>query len=192
MERKDLESAAANVVYLRGLLALPTGALFAAAGLGNLRWGPFRSNLFFIGFVALLALAAVGLTRYYNDYYGRVAQSARQQVAYAVVLAIPMVGGSILDSRLDLPVSLFTGLFAVAMLVWMGRFVGLRSYHWIVWGALLVAAVTPWWGSLSDKVSVALVLSGVATMTSGLLDHQALIRRFGRARENVEHRDLRV
>jgi hypothetical protein len=192
MERKDLEAAAANVVYLRGLLSLPMGALFMAAGLGNLQWGPFRSGMVVVGFVALLALAAAGLNRYYNDHYGRVARSARQQVVYAVVLAVPMIGGSILDSTVDLPVSLFTGLFAVAMLVWVGRFVGLRKDHWIIWGALLAAAATPWWGALSDKVSVALVVIGVATMVSGLFDHQALIRRFGPPRGNVEHSDLRA
>ena len=40
--------------------------------------------------------------------------------------------------------------------------------------------------------AAALVVIGVATMISGVFDHQALIRRFGPPRENVEHSDLRA
>jgi len=36
MERKQLESAAASNHYLRGLLAIPFGIVWVAAGLGNM------------------------------------------------------------------------------------------------------------------------------------------------------------
>jgi len=36
MDRKGLELAASKVAYLRGLLAVPLGALFLLTGLGNL------------------------------------------------------------------------------------------------------------------------------------------------------------
>jgi MFS family permease len=182
MQRKDLETAVASVSYLRGLLALPLAGLFLASGLGNLRWGPFRSSAFFIGVIAVLALAAFALYRHYNNHYGRVSQLTSRQIWYSGFLAVPMIGGSIVDSVFDVPVSLFTVLFAVAMLVWFGVFVGLQTYQWVVWGALLLVGLAPVWGSLSDKVSVAWLPISAAVAVAGVLDHRALVRTFGPAR----------
>src|SRR5918999_4198340 len=111
MERKDLESAAANVTYLRGLLAIPLGVLFILTGLGNLGWWPLGNPWVFLGALLVLAAAYLGLNRYYNNHYGRVTLSRGRQMRYnaasLVLFAAGLVGGSILDFWLDLPVSLF-------------------------------------------------------------------------------------
>ena len=111
MERKELEAAAAQVTYLRGLLAIPIGMLFIITGLGNLGWGPLGNPLVFLGFLLVLAAAWLGINRYYNDHYGRVTRSHRQQLRYTIAsfLLFPaaMIGGPILDASFDLPVSAF-------------------------------------------------------------------------------------
>jgi hypothetical protein len=187
MERKDLESAAADVTYLRGLLAIPLGMLFILTGLGNLRWDPLVNPWVFLGALLVLAAAYLAINRYYNDHYGRVTRSTRQQVRYTIasflLFGAGLVGGSILDFWLDLPVSLFAVVFALAMLAWFAITVGLRAHHLIIWGALLVAGLLPVWGDLPDKVSVAWLPIGVATITAGIFDHRALVRAYGPAKD---------
>jgi hypothetical protein len=186
MERKHLESAVADVTYLRGLLAVPMGLLWILTGLGNLRWGPFASNWVFVGCLAAIGAAALAITRYYNESYGRVTRSRRQQVRYAVATAIfgaAMVGGPIVDFNVDLPISVFAASFAVAMLALFAICVRLRPYHVVIWGALLVVGLLPVWGTFGDKVSVAWLPMGVATMAAGLFDHRALVRSVGSARD---------
>lgn len=195
MERKELEAAAAQVTYLRGLLAIPIGMLFIITGLGNLGWGPLGNPLVFLGFLLVLAAAWLGINRYYNDHYGRVTRSHRQQLRYTIAsfLLFPaaMVGGPILDASVDLPVSAFAAAFALAMLAWFGICVGLRMRHLIIWGALLVAGLLPVWGALADKISVAWLPIGVATIAAGILDHWALVRAYGPAKDlNHESSDV--
>jgi hypothetical protein len=195
MERKELEAAAAQVTYLRGLLAIPIGMLFIITGLGNLGWGPLGNPLVFLGFLLVLAAAWLGINRYYNDHYGRVTRSHRQQLRYTIASFIlfpaAIVGGPILDASVDLPVSAFAAAFALAMLAWFAICVGLRMRHLIIWGALLVAGLLPVWGALADKISVAWLPIGVATITAGILDHWALIRVYGPAKDlNHESSDV--
>lgn len=183
MERRELESAAVRVTYLRGLLAIPLGLLFIVTGLGNLGWGPFAHDWVFIGSVVVIAGTALGITRYYQDHFGRVTLTKRQQVRYTVASFIlfggGMIGGSVLDSTFDLAISLFAVAFASAMLVWFAICVGLKAYHLIIWGSLLVAGLLPVWGDLSDRVSVAWIPIGAATILAGIFDHRALVRGFG-------------
>jgi hypothetical protein len=183
VERKELESAAARVTYLRGLLAIPLGLLFIVTGLGNLAWGPFAHDWVFVASVAVLAGAALLINRFYQDRYGRVMLTTRQQawftVASFVLFGGGMVGGTILDSTFDLPVSLFACTFALAMLAWFAICVGLRSYHVAVWGSLLIVGLFPVWGNLPDKVSVAWLPIGVASIAAGIFDHRALVHSFG-------------
>ena len=169
---------------MRGLLALPGGMVFILIGLGNLRWGPLRPMWVVPVCIVLLVAAALSIQRYYNDHYGRVTPSRRMQVRYAVAsLAIvaALLGGPVVDFTLHLPVSVFAASFALAMLASFAVCVGLRLHHLIVWGALLVAGLTPVWGALSDSVSVAWLPIGVATMAAGVFDHRALARRSGSA-----------
>jgi hypothetical protein len=188
MERKQLESAVADATYLRGLLAIPLGLLFILTGLGNLRWGPFAHTWVFL--VSLLAIGSAYLliTRYYNDHYGRVTPTKRRQVRYNVIsfvlFATGLAGGSFLDFRLDLPISIFVISFALAMLAWFAICVRLRAHHLIVWGLLLAVGLLPVWDTLPDRVSVAWLPIGVATITAGILDHLALRRTFGPAKRH--------
>jgi hypothetical protein len=187
MERKDLETAAAHVTYLRGLLAIPIGMLFILTGLGNLGWGPLGHPWVFLGSLLVLGAAGLGINRFYNDNYGRVTRSNSQQLRYTVASLIlfpaAMVGGPILDSSFDLPVSAFAAAFALAMLAWFAICVGLRARHLIIWGSLLVAGLLPVWGTLPDKISVAWLPIGVATIAAGIFDHRALVRAYGSAKD---------
>ena len=195
MERKHLEAAAAHVTYLRGLLAIPIGLLFIITGLGNLGWGPLGNPLVFLGFLLVLGAAWLGINRYYNDHYGRVTRSHRQQLRYTIASFIlfpaAMIGGPILDASVDLPVSAFAAAFALAMLAWFAICVGLRARHLIIWGALLVAGLLPVWEAMADKISVAWLPIGVATIAAGILDHRALVRAYGPAKDlNHESSDV--
>ena len=195
MERKELETAAAHVTYLRGLLAIPIGMLFIITGLGNLGWGPLGNPLVFLGFLLVLGAAWLGINRYYNDHYGRVTRSHRQQLRYTIASFIlfpaAMIGGPILDASVDLPVSAFAAAFALAMLAWFAICVGLRMRHLIIWGALLVAGLLPVWEAMADKISVAWLPIGVATIAAGIFDHRALVRAYGPAKDlNHESSDV--
>jgi hypothetical protein len=195
MDRRELESAAAHVTYLRGLLAIPLGLLFIVTGLGNLRWGPFVHDWVFVASVVALGGAALGINRYYQDHYGRVTLTRRQQIRYTVasfvLFAGGMIGGTVLDVRLDLSISLFAVSFSVAMLAWFAICVGLRPYHVIIWGSLLVAGLVPVWGNLPDRASVAWIPIGLATIVAGIFDHRALVRAFGSPGDATrEHLDV--
>jgi hypothetical protein len=195
VERKDLETAAAHVTYLRGLLAIPIGMLFIITGLGNLGWGPLGNPMVFLGSLLVVAVAWLAINRYYNDHYGRVTRSHRQQLRYTLAsfLLFPaaMVGGPILDASVDLPISAFAAAFALAMLAWFAICAGLRMRHLIIWGALLVAGLLPVWGTLADKISVAWLPIGVATIAAGIFDHRALVRTYGPAKDlNSESSDV--
>jgi hypothetical protein len=169
--------------------------LFIITGRGNLGWGPLGNPLVFLGFLLVLAAAWLGINRYYNDHYGRVTRSHRQQLRYTIASFIlfpaAIVGGPILDASVDLPVSAFAAAFALAMLAWFAICVGLRMRHLIIWGALLVAGLLPVWGALADKISVAWLPIGVATIAAGILDHRALVRAYGPAKDlNHESSDV--
>lgn len=184
MRRTDIEAAAASVTFMRGLLGLPLGAVFILIGLGNLRWAPLESTWVFVLCLAGIALSWAGITRYYNDNYGRVTAENRPYLRTALPLMFyvgALVGGPLLDTWLEPSVSPVAALFAVAALSWYAVRVQLRSYHFVVWGAVLVCALLPIWGPLGDSVSVAFLPIGVATMVSGFLDHRVLVAAYGPA-----------
>jgi hypothetical protein len=186
MDRRTLETAAANYSYLRGLLYIPGGLLCIVAALGNEQVGPFRHNWFFVGAVVVLGVAAVLIARYYNEHYGRLSPSTRQHVrgAVAVALAVAvMIGGSLLlrsraDWSLDLPVNAIAVSFAAVMLITYAAGVGLRAHHVIVWGALLVAGALPVWNG-DDPSNAGLAMAGVAVIVCGVFDHRLFVRTFG-------------
>jgi hypothetical protein len=183
MERRDLETAAARATYLRGLTAVPLGLLFLLTGLGNLGWHPMQSPVTYVACLAVLAAAYAGIVRYYNTHYGRVLLARRQQrwltFACFACFGTALIGGSTLDFRLDPPISVFVISFSIAMLVWFAICVGLRRDHMVVWGALIAVGLLPVWGGPVDNTSAGWLPIGVATVVAGILDHRALVRRFG-------------
>lgn len=196
MGRKDLESAAANYWYLRGLLSIPVGFLFILAGLSNLEWGPLGHIWVFWVSVLVAGAAYLGITRYYNETYGRVTPSTRQQVraAGATVISVVVVAGGVqIDWSLDLPVNATAASFALIMLAYYAVTVGLRAHHVIIWGALLVAGLLPVWGGVGpdSTINVGLLLVGVAMIATGIFDHGALRRSFRSAKGmNLENSNV--
>jgi hypothetical protein len=186
MRRRNLETAAANYSYLRGLFFIPLGMLFILAALANWEVGPLRHIWAFPVAAVLVGVACLPIAHYYNENYGRVSLSTSQQVRGAVAVLIGlavMVGGSSLmrshaDWSLDLPVNAIAVSFAVIMLISYAIGVGLKTHHVIIWGALLVAGALPVWNG-ADPSNIGLVLAGVAVMANGVFDHRLLVRTFG-------------
>lgn len=185
MQRKELESAAFRITYGRGLIAVPAGLCAVLIGLGNLRWGVFANNWIFMGALAVVLVAVLLARRYYDANFGRATfargQQRRLDLAAAVLSAVALMGGVLLDSSLELPVSLFAGSAALSMLAWFVVTAQLTPHRVAVAGALLVAGVLPVWGDLADPVSVGWLLIGLAVIVIGLLDHVQLVRTYGSA-----------
>ena len=187
MDHTQLRSAAAEYPYLRGLISVPAGALFIVAALGNTGWGPFAT----IGCSCSRCWRSVppaAVNRFYNEHYGRVTPSTRQQVkAAAVTVAgvVLMVGlSTLLRSRaswsLDLPVNPIPAVFGALMLAYSAAVAGLRPHHLVIWGALIVAGLLPVWDG-ADPSNVGLVMCGVAVMVNGVFDHLQIVRTLGPA-----------
>ena len=186
MERKKLESAAADYSYLRGLFYIPLGILFILAALGNWEWGPLRHAWVFIGAMLVVGAACLPITRYYNENYGRLTPSTRQQVKafLATIIGVAVMAGAsfLLRSRadwsLDLPVNPIAASFGLLMLAYYAITVGLKAHHVIIWGALVVAGLLPVWSG-AEPSNIGLVLAGVAVMATGVFDHRLFVRTFG-------------
>jgi hypothetical protein len=185
-QRKDLETAAATYSYLRGLLFIPLGGLCLLAALGNWEVGPLRHPWAFLVGLAAIGLVYLPISAYYNDNYGRLTPSTRQQVraaiGVAVAIALMLAGATLLRSHaawsLDLPVDAVAVCFALVMLVSYGLGVGLKAHHVVVWGALLLVGALPVWNG-ADPSNVGLLLAGPAMMVSGVFDHRLFVRTFG-------------
>ena len=184
MQRGNLQKAAANYSYLRGLFAIPLGVLIILVALANWEVCPLWWAFPVAAVVA--GAACLPIARYYRENYGRLSPSTRQQVrlAVAVVIGAAVVdGGSLLlRSRagwsLDLPVNAMAVSFALFMLITYAIGVGLKAHHVIIWGALLVAGAMPVWNG-ADPSNIGLVLAGVAVMVSGIFDHRLFVHTFG-------------
>jgi hypothetical protein len=186
MHRRNLEKAAANYSYLRGLFFIPGGLLIIASALGNWEVGPLRQTWAFPVVVAVLGAACLPIKRYYDETYGRLSPSTRQQVRGAAATAVGVaviVGGSLLlRSRaswsLDLPVNATAVTFALIMLISYGVGVGLKAHHVIIWGTVLVAGALPVWNG-ADPSNIGLALAGAAVIVSGVFDHRLFVQTFG-------------
>lgn len=186
MHSSKLEAAATEYTHLKGLFGIPLGFLFVLCALGNWRWGPVSQDWVFLLGVVLIAASCLPISRFYDDNYGRVTLSGRQQVraGVAALLAGPLVfGGSLLmRSRaswsFDLPVNTIAASLGLLMLASYAASVGLRRHHVVICGALLVAGVLPVWTG-ADPSNIGLLLAGVATIVTGIFDHRLLVRTFG-------------
>ena len=83
MQRRELETAAANYSYLRGLFYIPVGGLCVLSALGNWQVGPFRHAWAFLLVVLAIAAVAAAINRYYNERYGRLTPSTASRSARA-------------------------------------------------------------------------------------------------------------
>jgi hypothetical protein len=197
MQRRNLETAAASYSYLRGLFFLPLGVVFILSALGNWEVGPLRHTWAFPVAVVLVAAVCLPIGRYYNENYGRLSPSTRQQfraaVAGAIAVAV-MIGGSLLlrsraDWSLDLPVNATAVSFALIMLIYYAIGVGLRAHHVIIWGVVLITGALPVWTG-ADPSNIGLLLAGVALMVDGVFDHRLFVQTFGSPKSpSLEERD---
>ena len=71
MERRELESAAANGIICGAFTASQSASSSSSGESGNLRWGPFRHSWVFIGTLLILLAGCLGIDRYYKANYGR-------------------------------------------------------------------------------------------------------------------------
>jgi hypothetical protein len=187
MDRKTLESAAANYPYLhlQGLYAIPFGFLWFLIGVTNLQ--PRLHLWAFVGGALLCLGAAVGVAFYSERIYGRVTPTRSTKVrhyvaiavGFAVFVAADQLARSILGRPPTQPVSTYAASWALGMLVFYAIAARLRAYHVAIWGSLLVAGLLPIWGGLSvNRDAVASFPIGVAMIASGLLDHRTVVRIF--------------
>jgi hypothetical protein len=187
MERKDLERAAARIIYLRGLLAVPTGLFLISIGLGNLEWGPFDQLWVIPVAIVVVGASTVAVMRFYVTHYGSVTLPRDQQVRLTAASLLLFLGsiaaGSTIDTRVDLPISVFAVVFGLGMLAWFALCVGLRPHHLVIWGGLLVVGLLPVWGGFDERGAVGFVPVGVATILAGVFDHLALVRTYGPAKD---------
>ena len=186
MQRRELETAAAKYSYLRGLLYLPLGGLFVLAALGNWEVGPFRHTWVFLLVALAIAAGAALVNRYYNENYGRLTPSTRQQVRAGIGLflavALMLGGASLLRSHaawsLDLPVNAIAVCFALVMLVTYAIGIGLKAHHVVIWGTVLVAGALPVWDG-PDPSNIGLLLAGAGVIVTGVFDHRLFVQTFG-------------
>lgn len=184
MDRKALESAAAAYPNLQGLLFLPIGLAFLGTGLASLLGDPAAPWIY----IATALVAVPGywwITRYYRRNYGKVTPPRSRRVKDTVITIIGVaviLGGVILTTAMDLPVSGYAAAYALMMLVYGAATAGLRTHQKVIWGTFLVVALLPVWGGIpeGDEISVALLPMGLVTIIAGLFDHGAFVRTFGK------------
>jgi hypothetical protein len=192
VERRALESAVANSLYLRGLGLVPLGLMFVFGALAMWEVGPLRH--LGVAYLAIVLPAALLLwiNRYYEEHYGRVTPSPSHRVRTMVHIAVTLaaaVGAWLLIWSLDLPLNAFAAAWSVTMLMATAFTVGLRKHRVIIWGSLLVAGLLPVWDG-ADASTSAWLLGGVAFIATGILDHRLLARTSGpRADRSLETRD---
>jgi hypothetical protein len=184
MERKFLESTAANYPYLQGLWVIPLGFMVIFAGISNLEAGPSAPWLIaiFAGFAAFSLIMVRLIERLYRSHYGEVTPTRERQkrslIAFGAWVVVLFIGANrFLFWSPDSRYCVFAVAFAAATLVYYAILTGLRPHQIAIWGAVLVAALLPIWGRLGDdRDPVAMMLLGVALIASGVLDQRLLGR----------------
>ena len=184
MERRHLESAAADYPYLQGLWMIPLGIGIIVAGISNLQDHPTG-----IGALVLI-LGGLGAGR------GGL-PGDRSLLPRPLWVGHPdprpdhppgprarcLDRGPVrrreraLFWSPDGPQCIYASAFALATLAYYAILVGLRPHHLVIWGAVFVAGLLPIWGGLGvDRDALAMIPLGLAAMLSGLLDQRVLAR----------------
>jgi hypothetical protein len=198
MDRTALEAAATSYSYLRGLLAIPVGAILIASALGNWGIGPLRHSWVFVAILVAAGGAALWILRYYNAHYGRISLSTRHEartvvatvVGIVVLIGVELLARSRASWSLDLPVNATAVGLALFMLIYCGFTVGLKTRYLIIWGSLFAVGAIPLWDG-GDPSNVGLVLAGIAAIAAGIVDHLMLVRTFGPPKGlNLENGDV--
>ena len=68
--------------------------------------------------------------------------------------------------------------FALVMLVTYAIGIGLRTYHVVIWGTVLVAGALPVWDG-PDPSNIGLLLAGAGVVLTGVFDHRLFVQTFG-------------
>lgn len=162
---------------LQGLtyVALGGGFLFAAATGQPAIWIALGA--------AFGALAAGWYHRRYGFVRPRPDRASRLLVG-SVVAILLILAGYVLDQWLRPPVSF--SLLAIVVVLGGGQWlmlrrVGLTPVHWIVYALLVVAAFGPivGWGVGGLFTPYVLVVTGLALLVVGVVDHLRLVRLLG-------------
>jgi hypothetical protein len=197
MDTTALTSVGGRYYTLRGLLALPTGLIFLAAGLVNtppIGDEPVsRSAPWFLVALAVALLGYYAVNRYYVATFGRVEPSRGTLVRITVctlLCAGAICVGITLDMQNDWPICLYGVAYAAALLVYYRILDVLRPYHLVLLGGLAVLCLLPIWGAVDDKVSAVMVPMGLVTIAVGLLDHRDLLRSVTLARSAGRGEDV--
>jgi drug/metabolite transporter (DMT)-like permease len=190
MERRHLESAAADYPYLQGLWTIPLGIGMIVAGISNLQDRPtgIAAMILVLGGLAIAGIALVMIGRYYRDHYGSVTPTRdrviRQGLALGAWIVVLSVGTKLFWSP-DGPQCIYASVFALATLAYYAILVGLRPHHIVIWGAVFVVGLLPIWGGLGvDRDALAMIPLGLAAIVSGLLDQRLLARSLAATAEN--------
>lgn len=186
MDRRQLESVAAEYPSLQGLWMIPLGIGMIVAGLSNRQDRPtgIAALVLILGGLGLAAATSLVIARYYREHYGSVTPTRdrliRQGLALVAWIVVLFVGANqALFWSPDGPQCIFASAFALATLVYYAILTGLRPHHVVIWGAVFVAGLLPIWGGLgADRDALAMIPLGLAAMLSGLLDQRLLARSF--------------
>ncbi len=196
MNSHALTSVGGRYYTLRGLLLLPTGLIFLAAGLFNMPpIGAEPVSPAAPWFLLALALAMVGyyaVNRYYVATFGRVEPSRGTLVRiliYTVVGAAVICLGITLDMQHDWRVTLYGAAYAVVLLAYYRMLGVFRAYHLGILGGFAIVCLLPIWGGVQDKVTPVMIPMGLVTIAVGLFDHRDLLTSMRRARSAGIHED---
>jgi hypothetical protein len=184
MERRHLESTAANYPYLQGLWTIPLGIGIIVAGISNLQSRPtgIGAMVLILGGLAIAGGLSLVIGRYYREHYGSVTptrdRTIRQALALGAWIVVLFVGANqALFWSPDGPQCIYASAFALATMAYHAILVGLRPHHVVLWGAVFVAGLLPIWGGLGvDRDPLAMIPIAIALMVSGLLDQRLLAR----------------
>ncbi len=185
MERKQIEAVALNYPpqYVQGLYAIPIGIGWFMTGLTNLISQPTASWIL-VGGLLLCLGAWLGITRYYQNNFGRATPTKSRRIRYGLAIFtsfVVFIGADQLTRIMfgrppDRPMSSYAASWSLGMLVFFGMTIGVKMHHIVIWGSLFVIGVLPIWGLNANRDAIAAFPIGVAIILSGLMDHRLLVR----------------
>jgi hypothetical protein len=158
---------------LRGLSAVPIGALLIVSALMTWQVAPF-ANGWVLLLVAAAALAGIfKIQTHYDDRYGPVV-APKPHIAHGVALVVAIAAVLVLSWWLAIPVNAAPLMLAIIALAHYAFVVRARAHHLVIWGAVLVACLLPVWPDRPYATTT--LMLGVALVLTGVLDHLALVR----------------